>query len=320
MYKNILVTGGCGFIGSNLVHKIKDYFPGSKLTVFDELSPPSIMENGNKTHFGNIKNIERVNDIDIISGNLKSNQDLKSLLENQYDLIFHQAAISDTTATDEKLVFETNVLSFKPFLDYISEKKCTLIFASSASVYGNLASPQVVGTENPLNYYAKSKLEMEQIAKEYFNNSAGSNIIGLRYFNVYGPREEYKETTASMILQLINSLKNNNKLLLFEKSKDYYRDFVYINDVVDANFLASISNKSGIFNVGSGISRSFLDVALIIKQIFNSSDTEISYIPNLIKHYQTDTLADIKSTHAQLNYVPSFSLEEGINHYISHLK
>ena len=139
---------------------------------------------------------------DVICGNINHKADLSLLDDYTFDYIFHQAAISDTRVYDQELVMQTNINSFYDLLDIAKRDRSVMVYASSAATYGSLPSPQTVGTESPENPYGYSKYAMDQIANRFMQQNPEMSIVGLRYFNVYGPREYYKAKTASMVIQL----------------------------------------------------------------------------------------------------------------------
>jgi len=160
---------------------------------------------------------------------------------------------------------------------------------------------------------------MDNLAKAYNKENPEMRIVGLRYFNVYGKREFYKGKTSSMVLQFGLQLLKGENAKLFEGSDKILRDFIYIEDVIQANIKACEA-KSGVYNVGTGIARSFQDIVDILKKELNIDRKDI-YIQNpYAKQYQFFTQADINETEQELNYKPNFSLEEGIKAYIPEIK
>lgn len=309
--KTILITGGAGFIGSNLAFYFQENFPNSKVIIFDKFRSEEVFSNGNLKSFGHFKNLIGFNGI-VISGDITNKEDLEKLQEYNIDYIFHQAAISDTTVVDQKIMIDTNVNAFKSLCDLAVKKNASMIYASSAATYGN-SKVFKVGYENPNNIYGFSKLMMDNLAKEYYDKI---RIIGLRYFNVYGKREFFKNKTASMVLQFGLQLLKGESAKLFEGSDKIYRDFVYIEDVIQANIKACESNKNGVYNVGFGEARSFQDIVDILKKELNINRKDV-YIPNpYIKQYQFFTKADIEDTKKYLNYNPQYPLERGIKEYL----
>jgi ADP-L-glycero-D-manno-heptose 6-epimerase len=313
---NILITGGAGFIGSNLAFEIKKIHPNYRVTIFDKFNTRERRDNDNFKYFGDYKNILGLK-AEIIVGDLANLNDVKKLLKKNYDIIFHQGAISDTTVLNQEEVINTNASSFREFLDYSHKNQIKLIYASSAGTYGNTIAPNIVGKgEIPENVYGYSKLMMDEMTRKYLNDNCNNNIIGLKYFNVFGPGELYKRRTSSMILQLAKQAIDKNKVRLF-KYGEQTRDFVYIKDVVNAN-LNAIEGISGIYNVGSGVSRSFNDIVSILEKTLERK-IEIEYFENPYTFYQNNTCADLSNSHSGINYYPEFALEEGIADYTNEI-
>jgi len=304
--KTIVITGGAGFIGSNLAFYFQKNYPEAKIIVFDKFRNEETFANGNLKSFGHFKNLLGFRGI-VISGDITKKEDLERLEEYNIDYIFHEAAISDTTVLDQKIMIDTNVNAFKDLLDLAVKKNASMIYASSAATYGNSKTFKV-GYEKPNNVYGFSKLMMDNLAKEYYDKI---RVVGLRYFNVYGEREYFKNKTASMVLQFGLQLLKGESAKLFEGSDKIKRDFIYVEDVIQANIKACEA-KSGVYNVGTGKARSFQDIVDILKKELNIQ-REDTYIPNPYKkQYQFFTEADIEDTKKYLGYNPRFSLEEGI--------
>ena len=316
--KTILITGGAGFIGSNLVNFFQTNYPYSKIVIFDLFRNDNQISNANLQSFGHYNNILGFSG-DLICGNIAESDDLKLLNKYKFDFIFHQAAISDTRAYDQELVFKTNINSFFDLLEIARKNKATMVYASSAATYGSLPSPQTVGNEKPENPYGYSKLMMDNIAQNFLDENPEMNIIGLRFFNVYGPNEFYKNKTSSMVIQLGHQILSGNAPRLFKGSDKIMRDFIYIQDIVKANILACEAKLNGIYNIGTGIPRSFQDVADILQSELGT-DLGTEYFENPYIDYQMHTQANIQSTIENLNFQPKFSLEEGIREYIPHIK
>lgn len=315
MEKTILITGGAGFIGSNLAFYFQENYPTAKVVVLDAFRSDKTLSNGNLKSFGHFKNLLGFRG-EIISGDINDEKLIEKLRSKyKFDYIFHQAAISDTTAHEQDLMIKTNVNAYKELLELAIDHNANMIYASSAATYGNAESPQRVGREAPNNVYGFSKLAMDNISKEYMSKSEIS-IVGLRYFNVYGPREYFKNSTASMILQFGHQILSGKNPRLFEGSDKIYRDFIYVEDVIQANVKAMNAKKSGIYNVGTGKARSFQDIVDILQKELGTS-LECEYIPNPFKNsYQFHTEADISTTKIDLGYSPDYTLEEGIRAYI----
>ena len=316
--KTILITGGAGFIGSNLAFYFQENYPLSRVVVFDCFRSEGVFSNGNLKSYGHYKNLIGFTG-DVICGNINDKSDLVLLNDYKFDYIFHQAAISDTRVYDQEIVMRTNVNSFYDLLEIAKKDGAVIVYASSGATYGSLPSPQSVGKENPENPYGFSKLLMDQIAYRHADANPDITVVGLRFFNVYGPREYYKGNTASMVIQLAHQILDGKAPRLFEGSNLIERDFIYIEDVIQANIKACKSKKNGVFNVGTGNSRSFQEIADILqKELGSNLGTE--YFPNPYVGYQLHTQANIGSAQKKLEFEPKFSLEEGIKTYIPEIK
>ena len=316
--KKILITGGAGFIGSNLAFYFQENHPEAKVVVFDKFRNTERFDNGNLKSFGHYKNLIGFKG-EVISGDINNPHDIKKLREFDFDYIFHEAAISDTTVGDQGVMIETNVNAYKELLQMAVDCNAAMIYASSGATYGNAPSPQTVGVEEPANVYGFSKLMMDNISYE-FMKTAPISIVGLRYFNVYGEREYFKDKTSSMVLQFGHQILKGNTPRLFEGSDKILRDFIYIEDVIQANIKAMSPKKSGVYNVGTGKARSFQDIADTLQRELGT-DLGNEYIPNpFIGQYQFFTQANIDTTIEFLDYKPAFELEDGIKAYVSEIK
>jgi len=312
--KTILITGGAGFIGSNLAFYFQDKFPKSNIIVFDCFRNEETFDNGNLKSFGHYKNLIGFNG-EVICGNINNKVDLAKMNGYKFDFIFHHAAISDTRVYDQEIIMKTNVNSFYDLLAIAKKDSSVMVYASSAATYGNLPSPQTVGKESPENPYGYSKYIMDQIAVKYSRENPDLSIVGLRFFNVYGPREYYKDNTSSMVIQLGHQILDGKAPRLFKNSNQIFRDFIYIDDVIQANINACSSKKNGTYNVATGISRNFQEISDTLQKELNTNlGTE--YFPNPYDGYQTNTKADISQTIKNLDFDPKFSLEKGIKAYI----
>ncbi|MGI7190706.1 ADP-glyceromanno-heptose 6-epimerase [Campylobacter coli] len=306
----VAITGGAGFIGSQLALNLQEKH---EILIVDKMRSYATFENGNLQSFGHFKNLLEF-DGELFAGDINDEKVLKKIEDFKPEIIFHQAAISDTTVFDQTKVLQTNLNTFKDFIELSIDLNAKLIYASSASVYGDAKSPQTVGKdEEPKNPYAFSKLMMDKLAKKYYDKA---HLVGLRYFNVYGKGEFYKNKTASMVLQFGHQILAGKNPRLFEGSDQIYRDFTYIKDVISANLIA-LDSKCGVYNVGSGVARSFQDIVDILQKELKT-DLPCEYIPNpYVKSYQFHTEAKLDQT---WDYQPKFSLEEGIKDYLDEIK
>lgn len=319
-HKTILITGGAGFIGSNLAFYFQKHYPDAHVVVLDLFRSNLTLSNGNLKSFGHFKNLLGFEG-EVISGDINDKALLNSLQRNyNFDYIFHEAAISDTTALEQDLMIQTNVNAFKDLLDIAVAHGANMIYASSGATYGDAPSPQKVGREAPQNVYGFSKLMMDHLARQYSQKFENISIVGLRYFNVYGPREFFKNKTSSMVVQFGHQLLSGKNPKLFENSDKILRDFIYIEDIVQANVLAMHPKENGVFNVGTGKARSFQSMVDILQRELGTS-FECEYIPNpYVGRYQFHTEADIQSTRDILGYAPRFEFEEGIAAYVPEIK
>ncbi|MEA2072512.1 MAG: ADP-glyceromanno-heptose 6-epimerase [Campylobacterota bacterium] len=317
--KTILITGGAGFIGSNLAFYFQNNHPDAKVVVLDSFRSGETLSNGNLKSFGHFKNLIGFRG-EIISGDINDKDLLLDLEVNyKFDYIFHEAAISDTTAQEQDLMIKTNVNAYKDLLDLAVAHNANMIYASSAATYGNAESPQRVGREAPNNVYGFSKLSMDHLSREYMKD-ADISIVGLRYFNVYGAGEYFKNSTASMVLQFGHQILAGKNPKLFEGSDKILRDFIYIGDIIQANVKAMQPRESGIYNVGTGKARSFQDIVDILQKELGTSLT-CEYIPNpFVGSYQFHTEADIATSREGLGYQPTYEMEDGIKAYVSEIK
>ncbi len=303
----ILVTGGAGFIGSNVALALQERYPDAKVYVLDNFS---------SGHFKNLIGFKG----EVITGDIRD-RELWDFLRRRFafDVIFHKAAVTDTTVSDQRLMMETNADSMRYLLDCAIDWGAKVIYASSAGVYGNTEPPmrEDRGLE-PENVYGFSKLIMDRIAQDYMERYPELKIVGFRYFNVYGPRESFKGKTASMIYQLAVKMMHGQRPRIF-KWGDQRRDFVYIKDVVKANLLALEKDVSGIFNIATGEARSFNEIIEVLNRELGTN-LETEYFDCPYDFYQEFTQADITKARRELGYEPQYTLEEGIRDYLSYLR
>jgi ADP-L-glycero-D-manno-heptose 6-epimerase len=310
----IIVTGGLGFIGSNLIKRLNTE-GRFDICIIDD--------------FKNGKLIENINDL-VISDFIQIEQAEEYLKDNIKDIevIFHLGAISDTMCWDGELIVRKNFSFSKMLAKYSKKYEIKLIYASSASVYGiQTVFEEVPQYERPINMYAYSKLLFDQYLRNNgYLNDANLNIHGLRYFNVYGPREYLKGKMASPIFKISNQIINNGNATLFGKYDNYKageqkRDFVFIRDIVDVNiWLWKNQILSGVLNIGTGSSVSFNNVAnSVLKALsafgYSGHIQYIDFPEGLIGSYQSYTQAELSKLR-QLGYDKRFlTIEEGIELY-----
>lgn len=317
--KTILITGAAGFIGSSLCFYFQENYPDAEIIALDCFRSGETFSNGNLKSFGHFKNLLGFED-QVISGDINDKELLKELERNfNFDYIFHQAAISDTTVQEQDLMVQTNVNAYEDLLKMAIAHGANMIYASSAATYGD-SDRFEVGFEQPNNAYGFSKVMMDNISYKYIKKGVDISIVGLKYFNVYGPREFFKNKTASMVVQFGHQILNGQTPKLFEGSDKILRDFIYIEDIVQANIKACAAKQSGVYNVGTGCARSFEDIVNILQKELEI-DNGKEYIPNpFVGSYQFFTEANIDSTKENLDYEPRFSMEEGIKAYLPEIK
>ncbi|MFH0875685.1 MAG: NAD-dependent epimerase/dehydratase family protein, partial [archaeon] len=239
-----LVTGGAGFIGSNLALELEK--KKNEVVVADNLLSGS--ENNLKGFKGKFMKID-------VSKHFELNED--------FDAIFHEAAITDPRFGNDEETIRANIDGFKNIIELAKRKKAKLVYASTAGLYGNGNVPMKESQEKEiLSAYGKSKLMMDELASRLFGKM---HIVGLRYFNVFGPREKYKGRSASMIYHLAKQIKDGKNPRLF-KWGEQKRDHIYVKDAVDATIKA-VDAKSGIYNVGTGIATSFNELVKLLNQV-----------------------------------------------------
>ena len=260
IFENVIVTGGAGFIGSNLVSHIQTLTKGS-IFIIDSFGQDM---NHCPTH-GSYKNLIGLKCVPL-AGDIRNIKEIVSkYIKVPISAVFHMAAISDTTALDENIVIDVNFNSFFDLLEICDYFSSPIVYASSGAVYGNkIKKTNNIGSESPNNVYGYSKYSMDSISRELnFRTTKGNKITGLRFFNVYGPNEKFKGKASLMILQIYNQLLENKSCKLFDNSEKILRDFIYIEDICKS-VVSSIYQNPGIYNAGTGKCRSFLEVAEII--------------------------------------------------------
>jgi len=295
MKKNAIITGAAGFIGNNLYNamKAKSY---SVVACDDNLLSGAATIKPNEI-------------FDFIEK------------ESNIEVIFHQGACTDTTCYDAEYMMTKNFDYSAKLLRKCIKNDIRFIYASSAGVYGD--GPFVEGTEqNPKNIYANSKYLFDKYAECFLNEPNIPQIVGLRYYNVFGPLEHNKGKMASTIYQFYQQIKKDKKIKIFKNSNNYRRDFVSVEDVVSVN-LHFLKNKdiSGIYNCGTGAERSFYDIVDVLKERYKFAVEEIE-MPEAIKEkYQKFTSSDNTKLKTVAKYTKSFAtLEEGINKYLDFLE
>ena len=311
----IIITGGAGFIGSNLVLGLNE-------RGYDDILVVDNLSNGVK--FKNLVDCRIADYCDKDSFLTKLQQGCFPV--DSIEAIFHQGACSTTTEWDGRYMMENNFEYTKILFHFCQQHDIPLIYASSAAVYGaGNTFKEGQEFESPLNVYGYSKFQFDHYLRRYLPEIQ-AQVVGLRYFNVYGPREEHKGSMASVSFHLNNQIKESGKLRLFEGSDGYgngeqRRDFVYVDDVVDINlWFLDNAQVSGIFNTGTGRSQTFNDVGNAVIAFHNRGEIEYIPFPGHLKGcYQSFTEANLDSLRQAGCYHQFRTVEEGVQLYMEWL-
>lgn len=301
-----IVTGGAGFIGSNIVKNLNDRGINDILIVDD-------LTDGRKC-----RNLQGLDFYDYMDAQKFDRQMAENSFDCGYiDVVFHEGACSDTMQYDGRYMMNNNYEGSKNLLHYCIQREIPFLYASSASTYGTgkQGFREERECEEALNPYAYSKLQFDRYVSRYLGE-INSQVVGLRYFNVFGPQENHKDRMASLIFQMYNKLRETGEITLFEGTDGYgngeqIRDFVYVNDVVNVNFYFwEHPECSGIYNCGTGEGHSFNEfVRFIIEYCGTGKITYIPFPEVLQGKYQSFTQADSTKL-----------LEAGYNHGFTLLK
>jgi UDP-glucose 4-epimerase len=299
----VLVTGGCGFIGSSLVLKLVKL--GYDVYVIDNFTTGSknnILDVKNEIHFleGDVKNIEKYEIPPI-------------------DVIFHYGIYSPLPVASEKLkLFFGAIEDAIALLEFAKKNKSKVIIASSASVYSGLPLPWKEDMPpQVIDYYTESRVAIERLA-ELYHKLFGIPVIIFRLFSVYGPREESKGILASSISQFIWKMIKNKSPIIYG-SGEQTKDFIYIDDVVNANIRAIEKVNFGIFNLASGKQTSLNEIVELINQKLQKKIKPI-YLPTSTSKYGTHMMGDIKKCKEILGFKPKIDVLRGIELTINYYK
>ncbi|MCB5364000.1 ADP-glyceromanno-heptose 6-epimerase [Pusillimonas sp. CC-YST705] len=324
----IIVTGAAGFIGSNLVRGL-NRLGHTDILVVDDL----------------VEGDKFVNMVDLSISDYMDKDDFRiRLAQNRLpkiEAILHQGACSDTTERNGKYMLDNNYRVTLEIFEFAQKHKVPLLYASSAAVYG--AGPQYVEDlrfEAPLNVYGYSKYLFDQVLRRHLDNLTAP-VVGLRYFNVYGPGEQHKGRMASVAFHNMNQFRAEGHVRLFGgwdgyESGGQMRDFIHVDDVVSVNmFFLERPDISGVFNCGTGRAQPFNDVASTVVNTLRQSQGEeqlslpelvqqglLRYVPfpdDLKGRYQSHTQADLSRLRSVGYDKPFMTVQEGVAAYAQHL-
>ena len=312
---SIIVTGGAGMIGSNIIEGLNKSGHHDIIVV---------------DHLKNRKKFRNISDLEI--SDYYDKKDFISLIKDgndfgKIDAVHHEGACSDTLEWDGQYMMENNYEYSKVLLHYCLDRKIPFFYASSAATYGDSTvykeNPE---NENPINIYGYSKYLFDQYVRRY-ESSFESQVVGFRYFNVYGPKEQHKGSMASVAFHFNNQIIAGENPKLFEGSGGFdngeqRRDFIFVGDVVKVNlWMMAHPDVTGIFNIGTGNSQSFNEVANSVINYHGKG--EINYIPfpdELKDNYQSFTEADLTKLRTT-GFDGSFkTVQEGVKEYMQWLQ
>lgn len=325
----IIVTGAAGFIGANLVKGL------------NSRGETDIIAVDNMTRADKFRNL-----VDCEIADYWHKDDFIEALvggdfDGEIDAVLHDGACSDTMGADGRYMMDNNYRYSLALLEWCQAESVPLIYASSAAVYG--AGPEFREArecERPLNVYGYSKFLMDQMVRRRWDD-LGAQVVGLRYFNVYGPREAHKARMASVAFHCFHRFQAEGRVQLFEGSGGYgpgeqRRDFVSVDDVVAVNlWFLDHPERSGIFNLGTGRAQTFNDVAQATVNALREAAGEkplsleemqaadlIQYIPfheGLKARYQSFTQADLAALRSVGYTAPFLTVEAGVSRYVQWL-
>jgi len=323
----VIVTGAAGFVGANLVKALNGR------------GETDIVAVDNLTRADKFRNL-----VDCEIADYLDKEDFRSRVARgalaRPEIVFHQGACSDTMASDGRYMLDNNFRYSLELLEWCQAHKLPFVYASSASVYGlGPVYAESRGNEKPLNVYGYSKFLFDQVVRRRLPSFAAP-VIGLRYFNVYGPREAHKERMASVAFHHFHQFRADGRVRLFEGSHGYEageqrRDFIHVDDAVAVNLFFAGKPATGIYNVGTGRAQPFNDVALTVVNALRAREGQaplrlsdavaqgrIEYVPfpeALRGKYQAYTQADLTQLRNAGYTRPMATVEQGVASYVDWL-
>ncbi len=320
-----IVTGAAGFIGSNIVAGL------NKRSINDIIAVDNLTKSDKFANLAECQIADYFDKLDFLKV-------LQSGALGKIDAIFHEGACSDTMELDGRYMMENNYRYTLQIFNWCQENKVPLVYASSAATYGASAVfIEKLENEKPLNVYGYSKFLFDQVLRREIADGLTAPVAGLRYFNVYGPREQHKGRMASVAFHQFHQFRKDGKVKLFEGCLGYengaqMRDFVYVDDVVDVNFFCLEHSITGILNCGTGRAQQFNDVALTVvntlreqnghnpltlQEAVNQSFIEYIEFPKALEgRYQAFTQADLTNLRAAGCDLQFKSVQEGTRLYM----
>jgi ADP-L-glycero-D-manno-heptose 6-epimerase len=325
----IVVTGAAGFVGSNLVKAL------------NARGETDIVAVDNLTRGDKFRNLVDCSIADYLDKEAFLGQLGAGALDGEIAAVLHQGACSDTMESNGRYMMENNYRYSAELLEYCQAEEIPFLYASSAAVYGaGPAFREDPASEKPLNVYGYSKVLFDHLVRRRWRENT-AQVVGLRYFNVYGPREAHKGRMASVALHFFNQYRSEGRVKLFEGSGGYAageqrRDFVSVDDVVAVNLhFLEHPEGAGIFNVGTGRAQTFNEVAVATINSVRASQGEaaldlqqmlskglIEYVPfpaGLKDKYQSFTQADPTRLRAAGYKAPFLTVEQGVSRYVEWL-
>lgn len=305
-----LVTGGAGFIGSNIAEELVDR--GVEVVILDDL------------YLGSEDNLAEIRDeIEFVNGSVLDREKLETAVKG-CDTIFHQAARSSAPMHKDEPAesARVNIVGFINAMEAgLEEGVEKVVYASTSSMYGSVEPPHKEDMgEKPTNRYTSSKMSRELYAQVY-TQTTDLETTGLRYFSVYGPHERAKGRFANVVSQFLWKMQNGEAPTIFGDGSQT-RDFTYVEDIVKANILAAERREElngEYFNIGTGKETSFTQVIEMLNKILGT-DIEPEYVDNPIENYVARTKADISRARELLGYEPEYSFEEGLAKTVEHYR
>ncbi|GHX97424.1 ADP glyceromanno-heptose 6-epimerase [Vibrio cholerae] len=308
----IIVTGGAGMIGSNIIKALNDRGI-TDILVVDHL------KNGRK-----FKNLVDLKIADYMDRDDFLTQIMAGDNFGPIEAVFHQGACSATTEWDGKYMMLNNYEYSKELLHYCLDREIPFLYASSAATYGETSVfKEEQEYEGALNVYGYSKQQFDNYVRRLWQDAEEhgeklSQITGFRYFNVYGPREQHKGSMASVAFHLNNQILAGENPKLFAGSEQFKRDFIYVGDVCKVNLWFMQNGVSGIFNCGTGNAESFEEVAKAVIKHHGKGEIETIPFPEHLKGaYQEFTQADLTKLRAAGCDVEFKTVAEGVAEYMA---